>query len=212
MLTKRSWGTAFNFSHHINELSFGPYFPNLHNPLDAAHATTPGHFHKYQYFLSVVPTIYTDSPSTLLTSTPPSSAQKRSQTHDTQNPSPNEPDAKKNPGGGERRFVPSVLAGSPRTVYTNQYAVTEHSHPVSEDAVPGIFFKYDIEPILLTVAEEWGGVLGLIVRCVNVVAGVMVAGGWVVALMEWAKEVVGARRRRRSSAAGGLLFGKKEHE
>ena len=79
--------------------------------------------------------------------------------------------------------------------------MTEHSHTVGEDYVPGIFFKYDIEPILLTVAEEWGGILGLIVRCVNVVAGVMVAGGWFVRLFEWFGEVVGRRKRRAGTVA-----------
>lgn len=84
--------------------------------------------------------------------------------------------------------------------------MTEQSRAVSEQSVPGLFFKYDIEPVLLTVAEEWGGVLGLVVRVVNVIAGVMVAGGWLVSLSEWAGEVVG-RRRARSGSVGGLLHG-----
>ncbi|KAL8841485.1 MAG: hypothetical protein Q9170_000868, partial [Blastenia crenularia] len=54
---------AFNFSHLINELSFGPLYPSLLNPLDRTYATTPDNFYKYQYYLSVVPTIYTRAPS-----------------------------------------------------------------------------------------------------------------------------------------------------
>ena len=50
---------AFNFSHHVNELSFGPFYPSLTNPLDNTVATTETNFYKYQYYLSVVPTIYT---------------------------------------------------------------------------------------------------------------------------------------------------------
>lgn len=65
--------------------------------------------------------------------------------------------------------------------------------------------KYDIEPVLHTVAETWGGFLGLFVRCVNVVAGVLVAGGWLVALGEWVGEV--GRRRRRGDSVGGLIHG-----
>ena len=61
--------------------------------------------------------------------------------------------------------------------------------------------KYDIEPILLVVSEEWEGLLALLVRCVNVVAGVLVAGGWVVGLLEWGGEVAGRRR------AGGVVGG-----
>lgn len=98
---------------------------------------------------------------------------------------------------------------SKHTIYTNQYAVTEQSHEVAESLVPGIFFKYDIEPILLTVAEEWGGFLGLLIRCVNVIAGILVAGGWLVSMLDWAGEVTSRRRRRSDS---GLIGQQKEKE
>lgn len=80
--------------------------------------------------------------------------------------------------------------------------------------VPGVFVKYDIEPVLLTVSEEWGGFLGFVVRCVNVVAGVLVAGGWVVSLGEWVGEVWGRRGKRRVGTVdgGGLLHGGTEKE
>jgi len=83
--------------------------------------------------------------------------------------------------------------------------VTEQSHEVGESQIPGVFVKYDIEPILLTVAEEWGGFLGMVVRCVNVIAGVLVAGGWIVSLLDWVGEGIGRRRRGRSGS--GLLHG-----
>lgn len=54
--------------------------------------------------------------------------------------------------------------------------------------VPGIFVKYDIEPILLTIAEEWTSIPALFIRLVNVVSGILVAGGWLFLLSEWAKE------------------------
>ncbi|CAD0016526.1 unnamed protein product [Aureobasidium pullulans] len=47
---------SFNFSHQINELSFGPFYPGLDNPLDNTRTTTDQHFEKFQYYLSVVPT------------------------------------------------------------------------------------------------------------------------------------------------------------
>ncbi|KAK4998060.1 hypothetical protein LTR66_002642 [Elasticomyces elasticus] len=153
--------SAFNFSHQINELSFGPFYPTLTNPLDNTFTTTDRNFYKFQYYLSVVPTIYTTSPS--------------------------------NPTGA---FA--------NTVKTNQYAVTEQSHVVNEQGVPGIFVKFDIEPILLTIAEEWGGFLGLVVRLVNVVSGILVAGGWCYQISEWAKEVLSRRGRRRGSSLGVL--------
>ncbi|EON63996.1 hypothetical protein W97_03226 [Coniosporium apollinis CBS 100218] len=161
---------SFNFSHTINELSFGPFYPSLTNPLDSTLATTESHFYKFQYYLSVVPTIYTEALHTLHSTTPP-------------------------PPG-----YPSK-----HTIYTNQYAVTEQSHPVGESQVPGIFVKFDIEPILLTIAEEKGGLLALVVRLVNVVSGVLVAGGWCYQLVGWGGEVWGRRRRRESL---GVLHGR----
>ncbi|KAL8697608.1 MAG: hypothetical protein Q9201_007038, partial [Fulgogasparrea decipioides] len=90
---------AFNFSHIINELSFGPLYPTLLNPLDRTYATTNDHFYKYQYYLSVVPTIYTRSPS------PPPS-------QDTLHNTPLPPDY-----------------SNRNTIITNQYAATSQSHP-----------------------------------------------------------------------------------
>ena len=39
----------FNYSHHVNELSFGPHYPNLLNPLDKTSDSTDVHFMRYQY-------------------------------------------------------------------------------------------------------------------------------------------------------------------
>ncbi len=41
-----------------------------------------------------------------------------------------------------------------------------------------MFFKFDIEPILLLIRHERPSLLRLLVRLVNVVSGVLVAGGW----------------------------------
>ncbi|KAF2203214.1 putative COPII-coated vesicle protein [Delitschia confertaspora ATCC 74209] len=175
--------SAFNFSHQINELSFGPYYPSLLNPLDNTIATTPAHFYKFQYYLSIVPTIYTDDASILplLASADPQAgilAQKKAEK-------------------------------SRHTVMTNQYAVTSQSHVVGENWVPGVFFKFDIEPITLTIAEEWGGFLALVVRLVNVVSGVLVAGGWCWQLYEWTLEVWGRRSGRGRGGSMGMLGGEK---
>ncbi|MCJ1301615.1 hypothetical protein MMC08_004416 [Hypocenomyce scalaris] len=154
--------SAFNFSHIINELSFGPFYPTLLNPLDRTLATTPSHFFKYQYYLSVVPTIYTRTPTS-----------------------------------------PDLTSSN--TIFTNQYAVTSQSHMVGEQAIPGIFFKFDIEPILLTISEERGSLLTLVVRVVNVVSGVLVGGGWCYQLMGWAGEIWGWRGRK---GGEGVLHGR----
>ena len=157
---------AFNFSHIISELSFGPFYPSLLNPLDRTLDTTPYHFFKFQYYLSVVPTIYTRS----LTSS--------------------------------SSLAPSA---SKNTIITNQYAVTSQSYMIGERMIPGIFFKFDIEPILLTVSEEKGGLLALCVRLVNVVSGVLVGGGWCYQLSGWVGEVWGRRKRR---GGQGVLHGR----
>ncbi|KAM6553362.1 hypothetical protein CsatB_014124 [Cannabis sativa] len=54
---------SFNISHKINRLSFGEYFPGVVNPLDGVEWThefiTPSPNGMYQYFIKVVPTVYT---------------------------------------------------------------------------------------------------------------------------------------------------------
>ncbi|WPH02463.1 hypothetical protein R9X50_00532700 [Acrodontium crateriforme] len=174
--------TSFNFSHHVNELSFGPFYPDLVNPLDNTLATAETHFHKFQYYLSLVPTIYTTDTGSI-----------RSIDKYHESPASGEDGLKSNP----YRF-------SSNTVFTNQYAVTEQSHKVSETAVPGIFVKFDVEPIMLTIAEEWSSIPALLVRIVNVISGVLVAGGWIFQLSEWFRETYG----KRSRASGfGVLHG-----
>jgi hypothetical protein len=157
--------TEFNFSHHINELSFGPFYPSLINPLDNTVASTEANFYKFQYYCNVVPTIYTTDVHRLSLSPPVT----------------------------DSNAEPHI---SKSTVWTNQYSVTGQNHAVSEMSVPGIFVKYDIEPILLVVTEEWGGLLALLVRLVNVVSGVLVAGSWFLRLTEWAVEMWGGARGR----------------
>ncbi|TLD28023.1 DUF1692-domain-containing protein [Venturia nashicola] len=164
--------TAFNFSHIVNTLSYGPNYPLLENPLSNTRATTDEHFYKYQYYTNIVPTIYT-------TETNPYSLSPPQHILD-----PSHAD-----------YQPSY---SPNTVWTNQYAVTSQSHSVGEMYVPGIFFKYDIEPLLLIVSEEWGGFLALLVRLVNVVSGVLVAGSWCWALSDYAVETWLYKKGRQS--------------
>lgn len=105
----------------------------------------------------------------------------------------------------------NALSRRGNTIWTNQYAVTEQSHLVGETSVPGIFVKYDIEPILLLVSEEMGSGIALLIRLVNVIAGVLVAGGWCYQLSDWATEVWG-RRGKGKRASMGMLHGGAEKD
>ncbi|KAJ2752761.1 hypothetical protein GGI19_003609 [Coemansia pectinata] len=50
-----------NFTHHIDELSFGPLYPSLVNPLDDTLHFANHSLAAFRYFISVVPTLYIDS-------------------------------------------------------------------------------------------------------------------------------------------------------
>ncbi|ODM16487.1 hypothetical protein SI65_07994 [Aspergillus cristatus] len=168
--------STFNFTHMITELSFGPHYPTLLNPLDKTIASTESHYYKYQYFLSVVPTIYSKG----------------------------------------ARAVDSTLSGNPshsnrNLIFTNQYGATSQSDAIPENPfyVPGIYFKYNIEPIMLLISEERSSFLSLLIRLVNTVSGVMVTGGWVYQLSGWVIELV---RKRRGGVSEGVLTGKHADE
>ncbi|OBT45700.1 hypothetical protein VE00_03903 [Pseudogymnoascus sp. WSF 3629] len=162
--TKHLDHSTFNFSHIVSEFSFGAFYPKLINPLDQTITTTANQFHKSQYFMSVVPTIYTVS-------------------------------------------SPNPLS-SKRTIFTNQYAVTHEDRKIDERTVPGIFFKYDIEPLMLTIEERRDSFLRFAIKVVNILSGVLVAGHWCFTLSEYFVEVLGKRRKRQSD---GVLTGKPGH-
>ena len=89
--------------------------------------------------------------------------------------------------------------------------MTQSSAEVPENQIPGIFFEYDIEPILLMVSETRDDLLYLVVRIVNIISGIMVGGGWIYQLWGWGKEnfaTDGARRR--ANFGDGMLNGRKE--
>ncbi|KAL3476867.1 endoplasmic reticulum vesicle transporter-domain-containing protein [Aspergillus californicus] len=168
--------SVFNFTHMITELSFGPHYPTILNPLDKTIASTESHYYKYQYFLSVVPTIYSKNQKIGIDNLPSSS-----QTRTNKN-----------------------------LIFTNQYAATSQSEelPESPYLIPGIFFKYNIEPILLLISEERTGFMSLLVKIVNTVSGVIVTGGWIYQISEW----VSGLRRRRAGKSEGYLHGKMVEE
>ncbi|KAJ1913401.1 hypothetical protein H4219_005235 [Mycoemilia scoparia] len=49
-----------NFTHRIDEFSFGKFYPGIINPLDDTYMVTEGRFTDFRYHLSVIPTLYMD--------------------------------------------------------------------------------------------------------------------------------------------------------
>ncbi|KAJ2878298.1 hypothetical protein IWW38_006355, partial [Coemansia aciculifera] len=66
-VTAHGHGGAFvprhmlNFTHRIDELSFGPLYPSLVNPLDDTVHMAKDQVAAFRYFISVVPTLYIDA-------------------------------------------------------------------------------------------------------------------------------------------------------
>lgn len=106
--------------------------------------------------------------------------------------------------------VPTVYSVGPASIYnrdtlfTNQYAVTEQSHEVSERVIPGIFFKYDIEPILLQIEESRDSLIVFLVKVINILSGALVAGHWGFTLTDWIRETWGKKRRRANTGMIGV--------
>lgn len=184
--------STFNFSHLVNELSFGPRYPGILNPLDKTSDYTPLNFMRYQYFLSVVPTIFTSRRVSTRDGSLDPAAVPQPPTLDMA------PDMLKTDKDGVVYHVPQPRSrADSKSIFTNQYAATSQSREVPANVVPGLFFKYDIEPILLIVSESRNSFLALVIRLVNVISGVLVGGGWLFQLTEWAAEVWGRRASRR---------------
>ncbi|BFZ58448.1 Endoplasmic reticulum-Golgi intermediate compartment protein 2 [Savitreella phatthalungensis] len=156
-----------NFTHRIDRLSFGIPLPGVHNPLDHTHNDARSHFHRFQYFLNVVPTTYLPAGVSFSTLARPQSAS-RTWLGMKSSSSPGS-------AGGVRDE--QGRAGEGGAVSTWQYAVTESSRNVEGDRAdffPGIFFKYDNEPIRLVVRTSVRRTfLQLLVRLLGSVGGIV---------------------------------------
>ncbi|KAG8213457.1 endoplasmic reticulum vesicle transporter-domain-containing protein [Butyriboletus roseoflavus] len=113
-----------NLSHVITEFSFGPYFPDITQPLDYSFELAKERFVAYQYYLHVVPTTY-------------------------------------------------VAPRSP-PLHTNQYSVTHYVRNIDihHKGTPGIFFKFELDPMVITIHQRTTSFVQLLIRCVGVIGGV----------------------------------------
>ena len=124
-----------NLSHVITEFSFGPYFPDITQPLDNSFEITHDRayftliayvssthvvwvaFIAYQYFLHIVPTTY--------------------------------------------------VAPRQAAVKTNQYSVTHYTKTFEHGrGTPGIFLKFDFDPMAITVYQRTTSFIEFLIRCV----------------------------------------------
>ncbi|KZV54500.1 endoplasmic reticulum-Golgi intermediate compartment protein 3 [Dorcoceras hygrometricum] len=115
---------SFNLSHKINSLSFGDYFPGVVNPLDRVQWTQRTPNAMYQYFLKVVPTVFTDV--------------------------------------------------NGHAIHSNQFSVTEHVKGAELgrlQALPGVFFFYDLSPIKVTFTETHVSFLHFLTNVCAIVGG-----------------------------------------
>ncbi|KAF8631627.1 hypothetical protein AX15_002268 [Amanita polypyramis BW_CC] len=133
--------SLMNVSHVISEFSFGPYFPDMTQPLDYTFEVAEDPFVAYQYFLHVVPTRYIAPRSTPLD--------------------------------------------------TNQYSVTHYKRVLQHNqGTPGIFFKFDLDALGITVHQRTTSLVQLLIRCVGVIGGIFVCAGYAIRITTRAVQVV----------------------
>ncbi|MCP8718699.1 MAG: endoplasmic reticulum-Golgi intermediate compartment protein [Asgard group archaeon] len=161
---------AFNFSHVIQEFSFGEFYPFINNPLDATGKITEEKLQTYLYYAKVVPTMYEQL-------------------------------------GLE--------------IDTNQYSLTESQHVIQVDeqtkrpnGIPGIYFRYDFEPIKLVIREKRIPFFQFIAKLGTIGGGIMIAAGYLFKLYEklllilYGKKYVDKGKEKKQ---GGLLDNEMEH-
>lgn len=151
---ERSPVEELNFTHFINEFSFGTFYPYINNGLDQTIQKTDKNRHTYHYNLKVIPTVFGKL-------------------------------------GHE--------------IDTNQYSI--QLYETDNTYVPGIFFKYDFDPIKMSIIEKRLSFFQFVLRLVTIIGGIWVIAGWMYKAME--KLIIlffGAEYARRGEEKkGGLL-------
>lgn len=143
-----------NFTHYINEFSFGTFYPYIDNSLDATAQITDKKKHTYHYSLKVIPTIFGKL-------------------------------------GHE--------------IDTNQYSI--QMYETDNKYAPGIFFKYDFDPIKISILEKRLSFFQFVIRLVTIIGGLWVIAQWSYKFMEKIIVLVFGKEfaRRGEEKKGGLL-------
>jgi len=129
-------------SHVIQEFSFGPFYPDIAQPLDYSFEVVQEPFVAFQYFITAVPTTY--------------------------------------------------YAPRSKPLHTSQYSVTHYIKRVNEgQGTPGIFFRYNLDPVALEIHQRTTTLTQFLVRIVGVIGGVWVCFGWGIKVATKAAQKVG---------------------
>ncbi|KNZ71699.1 ER-derived vesicles protein 41 [Termitomyces sp. J132] len=88
--------------------------------------------------------------------------------------------------------VPTTyIAPRSRPLNTNQYSVTHYTRVMQHNhGTPGIFFKFDLDPLSITIHQRTPSLIQLIIRCVGVIGGIFVCMGYAIRITTRAVEVV----------------------
>ncbi|KAF7311831.1 hypothetical protein MIND_00193700 [Mycena indigotica] len=74
---------------------------------------------------------------------------------------------------------------------TNQYSVTHYTRILDHHSgTPGIFFKFDLDPMSITIHQRTTSFIQLIIRCVGVIGGVFTCMGYAIKVGTAAVEAV----------------------
>ncbi|GLB44741.1 putative endoplasmic Reticulum-Golgi Intermediate Compartment (ERGIC) [Lyophyllum shimeji] len=88
--------------------------------------------------------------------------------------------------------VPTTyIAPRSAPLHTNQYSVTHYTRVLEHNrGTPGIFFKFELDPLALTIHQRTPSLAQLLIRCVGVIGGVFVCMGYAIRITTRAVEVV----------------------
>lgn len=89
--------------------------------------------------------------------------------------------------------VPTVYHAARSTpLRTNQYSATNYRRVIEHGrGTPGIFFKYDVEPLQMSIYQRTTGLLQFLIRIAGVIGGVWVCAAWAVKISMKAVTVTG---------------------
>lgn len=108
------------------------------------------------------------------------------------------------------KVIPSVFGRLGLEVETTQYSV--QMYETDDKYVPGIFFKYDFEPIKMSMIEKRLSFMQFLIRVATIVGGLWVIASWLYRVSEKLIVLVMGEEyaRRGEEKKGGLLDGDDE--